>query len=208
MGGRMQVFWAMVAACLLAGPLAAQPAPYRVVNVDQTDTLQIRETPSPTGAIIGTLGPNARQVEVLEARHGWGRILAGEGQGWVSLAYLAPQERARLDAFDAPAGFHCTGTEPFWGLEIAGSGTVRFHDALTLGEDRTADIFDARTASARFDPHVYHFTGDVSGFAVVSAARCSDGMSERDYGWRALVDVRDDEGGRFLEGCCRTPVAD
>lgn len=88
----------------------AQPALYRVVNVDSHDVLNVRQTPSPTSAIVGALPPGTRRVEVLEARHGWGRILMPGGEGWVSLAYLAEMERADIAGHTAPGGFSCAGT--------------------------------------------------------------------------------------------------
>ena len=195
-------------ASIASGPAMAQPAVYRVVNVDSTDVLNVRRTPSPTSAIVGALPPGAGRVEVLETRHGWGRILMRGGEGWVSLAYLAEAERAMIDGHSAPGGFSCAGTEPFWGLEIGVDGTGAFNDAMTLGEERAFRIADARTARGRLHPYVYHFGGEASGFAVVTPRACSDGMSERDYGWHVVADIGDGEGRRLLDGCCWTPPAE
>ena len=41
---------ALLAILVVAAPLAAQPATYRVVNVDADDVLNVRRTPSPTSA--------------------------------------------------------------------------------------------------------------------------------------------------------------
>ena len=191
-----------------AAPADAQDAPplYRVVNVDAHDTLNIRATPSPTAAILGDLPPDTRSVEVLETRHGWGRILSGEGSGWISLAYLDVMDRPSVAGFDAPAGLHCAGTEPFWGVAINPDGSAVYHDMMTLGEDRTMAITDARTARGRFAPFIYHVDGELTGMALIRPAQCSDGMSDRTYGWEAVVDMRDEAGARLMEGCCWTPV--
>lgn len=190
-----------------AAPADAQAAPplYRVVNVDAHDTLNIRATPSPTAAILGDLPPDTRSVEVLETRHGWGRILSGEGSGWISLAYLDVMDRPSLAGFNAPAGLQCAGTEPFWGVAIHADGSAVYHDMMTLGEDRTMVISDARTARGRFAPFIYHFEGEVAGMALIRPAQCSDGMSDRVYGWEAMIDMRDEAGARLMEGCCWTP---
>ncbi|WP_203293536.1 COG3650 family protein [Maricaulis parjimensis] len=197
---------ALMLALVPAGKLLAQPTLYRVVNVDAHDTLVIRATPSTTSAIIGTLQPTASAVEVLEVRHGWGRILQDEGSGWVSLAYLSEMPRPGVAGMDAPAGLQCSGTEPFWGLSIRPDGSAIYHDMMTLGEERVVTITDARTARSRFEPFIYYFTGEIEGMALIRPGRCSDGMSDRDYGWQAVVDARDGEGARLMEGCCRTPV--
>ncbi|WP_300543280.1 SH3 domain-containing protein [Maricaulis sp.] len=190
---------------LTAGTAHARPDVHRVVNVDQTDVLNIRETPSPTSAIVATLSPNARMVEVLETRHGWGRVVVRGGEGWVSLAYLAAMDRTPIPGQGAPGGFRCAGTEPFWGLDIGTDGTGRYHDMMSLGEERAIAVSESRTASGRFQPFVYRFGGEAGGVAVVTEGMCSDGMSDRQYGWRAYVDAEDGEGVRFVEGCCWTP---
>jgi len=197
-----------VSAVLAGGSALAQPAVYRVVNVDSGDVLNVRRTPSPTSAIVGSLPPGAERVEVLETRHGWGRILMRGAAGWVSLAYLAEDERAMIEGYTAPGGFSCAGTEPFWGLAIGMNGTGAFNDAVTLGEERSFAIGDARTAQGRFYPYVYHFDGEASGFAVIEPRACSDGMSEREYGWHVVADIGDGEGRRLLDGCCWTPPAE
>lgn len=188
-----------------APPAVAQVSIHRVVNVAPSDVLNIRATPSPTSAIVGSLAPGTSQVEVLERRHGWGRVLVDGGEGWVSLAYLAESERAAIPGLDAPGGFACAGTEPFWGLTIGTDGSGSWNDLATLGEARAVSVDDARTAGNRHEPFVYRFSGEAEGMAVLSREACSDGMSDIAYGWRAYVDVADGAGRRFVTGCCRTP---
>lgn len=197
-----------LAVLMTAGPAQAQPAVYRVVNVDSHDVLNVRRTPSPTSALVGSLPPGASRVEVLETRHGWGRVLLRGAEGWVSLAYLAEDERPDIPGQSAPGGFACAGTEPFWGLEIDAGGQGRFNDAMSMGEERGLEVSDVRTARGRMYPFVYRFEGEVTGFALVSPQACSDGMSERGYGWRVSADVEDGEGRRLLDGCCWTPAAE
>lgn len=196
-----------IAGMAASGAAMAQPALYRVVNVDSHDVLNVRQTPSPTSAIVGELPPGTARVEVLEARHGWGRILMRGGAGWVSLAYLAEMERTDIAGHTAPGGFSCAGTEPFWGLEVGMDGDGRFNDAMTLGEERDFRVTDARTARGRFYPYVYRFEGEAGGFAVIAPQACSDGMSDRAYGWHVVADIGDGEGRRLLDGCCWTPPA-
>ncbi|RKQ95568.1 SH3 domain-containing protein [Maricaulis maris] len=195
---------AIVFAC---GTAQAQPQLYRVVNVDQTDTLNVRATANPTAAIVDTLSPNASRVEVLEERHGWGRVIAGEGEGWINLAYLLRMERPAIGEFDAPGGLQCSGTEPFWGLQLHESGDATYYDGESLGAELALNVVDARTARARPDPHVYYLSGAAEGVAVIASGQCSDGMSDRRYGWQASVDMRSPDGvSRLVQGCCFTPV--
>lgn len=193
--------------CLPLAAAEAQPGLYRIVNVDSFDVLNVRETANPLSAILGTLAPDAEMIEVLEEEDGWGRILLDEGNGWVNMSYLAPMDRPMAGEFDAPGHFQCLGTEPFWGAQLGSDGRLSFHDGMSLGEELTAELTDAQTASARPDPHYYAFEGAVSGTLIIDAETCSDGMSDRDYGWRAYLFARDPEGGRrFVDGCCMTPL--
>lgn len=180
---------------------------YRVINIDAVDSLDVHETASPISAILTELSATAEMVEVLEEESGWGRILVNGVEGWVSMAYLTPMPRPRAGHTQAPGGFICAGTEPFWGLEIETTGQFGFHDAQTFGETRRADLTRALTASSRPYPYSYRFQGDVSGIAIIDRAECSDGMSDFDYGWRVFIEVQDaQDDPRLMEGCCRTPV--
>lgn len=194
--------------CLVMTAAAeAQTGVYRVIGVDSTDVLNIRAEADPRSAILATLAFDAALVEVLEEEGGWGRVLLEEGSGWVSMRHLEPMDRPRAGAFDAPGNFQCMGTEPFWGAEIGVDGSVSYYDALTMGEQQQADLTLAETASARFTPYHYVFEGAVTGHLIIDAQACSDGMSDRDFGWRAYLFADDREGGRrFVEGCCMTPL--
>ena len=208
-GEKMRLCMAMIAVFLIAAPVAAQPSLYRVVNVASDDVLNIRSQPSAGSALVGAFSPGTERVEVLAIQSGWGRVVAGEGMGWVNLAYMEPMDQPRAGDWDAPGALSCGGTEPFWGATIGADGSASFYDAYSYGENRALTLTDARTASARPWPHHYSFTGAAEGDLVVDVQQCSDGMSDRDYPWRAYLYVRDQEGGpRFMEGCCRTlPVA-
>lgn len=205
----MRAILALAAVLIMSGSATADYLVYRVVNVDPMDVLNIRATANPVSAIRGELPHDAEMVEVLEEEAGWGRIIYDGVEGWVSTAYLAPMPRPRAGQTIAPGGFVCSGTEPFWGLTLDESGAVEFYDAQTFGEAWDADVHDGRIASSRPYPYAYHFSGRISGMAILDRGMCSDGMSDFNYGWRAYVDVRDDDNGaRLLEGCCRTPVRD
>jgi uncharacterized membrane protein len=85
-----------------------------------------------------------------------------------------------------------TGTEPFWGGEIAG-GTMLW---------TTPDNIDGeRIAVTRFAGRGgLSFSGELQGRAidlVVTPAPCSDGMSDRSYPFTVTVQFGDDQ----LQGC-------
>ena len=203
--------WLLGVLVFMAGVsiVEAQPGVYRVVDVGASDVLNIRAAADARSEILGGLAPDAVMVEVLEQDEGWGRIVFEEENGWVNLGFLSPMERQTAGEFNAPGQFQCMGTEPFWGAEIGRDGGFRFYDAMSMGEDLSADLTSAETASARPEPYHYRFDGEISGSLTIAAQTCSDGMSDRDYGWRVYLFAYDRENGRrFVDGCCMTPLSE
>lgn len=175
------------------------PELFRVTGVTAGDTLNVREAPSASAADIGDLAPGA-VVEVLgpDPEGRWGRIIHEGGNGWVSLAYLAPADRGRVGASEVPAGLLCAGTEPFWSLRVD-------HDRLTYEDPESAPraipLTFATAASGRRGYPALLRGEDAAGRVdlIVRPEACSDGMSDITYGWAAEVAWPD----RFLAGCCR-----
>jgi len=203
---RVTAFAAVLMALLWTSAAPAQTVVYRAVNLGPADRLDVRATPNPNGAIVARLSPGVRHLDVIETRDGWGRILLRNAGGWVDLAHLAAEPRTPIPGQSAPGGFHCAGTEPFWGLEIGRDGTGHYNDLSTLGDERALTVTASQSASGREQPFVFRFDGEVGGTAIISRQSCSDGMSDRVYGWQAYIEAMDADGWRFVEGCCRVPL--
>lgn len=194
--------------CMLGMPLWATqdqwPALYDVTGVAANDTLNIRQSPSPSAPIVGQLGPNDRGVEVIRPndRHTWGQVNAGEVSGWVSLRFLARQPGQWLGQL--PHIRACYGTEPFWGLDIAPDGRARFR---TPQQSMSGGISGTVTASGRIDTHAVEFSMDGNPgtrlTGILRLAACNDGMSDRNFG--ISIDLFSGSGARdmrLLTGCC------
>ncbi|MDJ1009553.1 MAG: SH3 domain-containing protein [Paracoccaceae bacterium] len=190
----------------LAAPASATvdgwPALYDVAGVAEADMLNIRAEPSAGSEIIGRLAPGARAVEVVDISPDgrWGLVNAGEGSGWVSLAFL--KRRAGQWAGLAPETARCFGNEPFWSLAYGDKGAVfESPDALPL---EFAESLRLRSRN-RIDRHAHVYENDLGGFvATFRNATCSDGMSDRVYGWGVdlLLVVAGDENAQLFSGCC------
>ncbi len=185
----------------------AQAAPdttYQVTNVASDDVLNIRAVPDHQAHIIGTLAPGTSGVrqtgndkQVADAR--WVEIHHQGLTGWVNEHFL---KRAAPPA--PPAFFHerlvCSGTEPFWGLEIDGKNGAL--DSLAEGR---ADIAFETVRNAQGVPVLWSFRGkDVrTGKAAISileeTGQCSDSMSDLTYRYSIRLDIED---GPFFAGCC------
>ena len=171
----------------------------RVIGVAGDDVLNIRAEASASATILGSLRPDARDVEIvaLSEDRRWGLIRTGERVGWVSMRFMAPQGTPPWHS--GQQALTCSGTEPFW--------TLRFFLPDNRAEYLSPDTsFEMRTdapllPATRFPQTLaLPFSGAREGVAVVRAGLCSDGMSDRLYGLEAQVYWRGDPEG--LSGCC------
>ena len=174
------------------------PAPYAVTDVAANDTLNIRSSPDTNAGIIGEYPPYVLNIEVLRLSHDgeWGLVGVPEGNGWVAMRYLAASDHQDPTAFFRPMS--CYGTEPFWSLNVTARGDEyqSMGDPrrdLTLIFERTAPngalaIFEDGTSSQRT--------------LIVKRGYCTDGMSDREFGWQATL-FNDAPGDSAVQsGCC------
>ncbi|SDI81050.1 SH3 domain-containing protein [Aliiruegeria lutimaris] len=193
----------LAAVALTASRLSAQieqvhiPQLHDVTGVAADDTLNIRAEASGAAAIIGELGPFETGIEVtaLNSSGAWGRIIAGETDGWVSMAYLSPRP---LPSGGFPNGMRCYGTEPFWSIDF--SDGMATYSEMGDAQPQTGSFFAARLYDvvSGFDiPLPNH---DLSG--VIEPASCTDGMSDRTFGWQLLLLTRQGNARHLLHGCC------
>jgi len=190
-----------------ASPAAATqeyilPTLFDVTGVAANDVLNIRAAPSARAEIIGTLSPNARDIEVVgyDETGQWARINTGERSGWAALRYLAYQ----IDVWTPgtlPPTLHCLGNEPFWSFRPRGDDVVfstpdapesamRIEQVLATGMFRDP----RRSVSAQGENH--RMT------AVMVPMACSDGMSDRSYGLDVTVILEGRGEPQMLTGCC------
>lgn len=178
------------------------PTLFDVTGVAANDVLNIRAAPDASAEIIGTLSPNARDIEVVgyDETGQWARINTGERSGWAALRYLAYQ----VDVWTPgtlPPTLHCLGNEPFWSFRPIGDNMVfstpdapesmmRIEQVLTTGMFRDPRrSVTAQGASRRMT-------------AVMVPMACSDGMSDRSYGLDVTVILEGRGEPQMLTGCC------
>ncbi|MEM9348617.1 MAG: hypothetical protein AAGA47_00015 [Pseudomonadota bacterium] len=202
----------LVAVFLLTlGGIVAQaepfPALYDVRGVADDDVLFIREAPSSAGAIIDRFRPEETGIEVVRAQGNWARVRVGESMGWASLRFLVRQQGQGLS--EVPPELFCGGTEPFWTLDIE-----RDKGGAYPGEFLYPGVFEGpqrvHLEALRPAPNDLRQLG---GFGVrgpsgdpftlgIKRQLCSDGMSDIEYGFTALVIARFGEAMQALGGCC------
>ena len=185
----------------------AEPAYYRVSGVSAHDVLNIRAEPTVNAPIVGTLPPGASPVEVLETSGNWARLSTGEGPGWVSLRFLQEISVATLPGTHLPEGLVCVGAEPFYDIALNGAAIRHRHP------DNEAGIVYAPARSGTTAARLgrYFVEGERNGGAgrmsmIVRSEACTDGMSDRDYGWSLDAIIVGDGEPYALEGCCFLPM--
>ncbi len=196
-------FLALLAFLLSALPLAAQefPALYRVVGVMADDMLNIRAEPGTSAPVIGGFAPGQRGIEVMATSPDgrWGLVNSGEQAGWSSLRFLARESGPGWRAGAQP--LVCFGTEPFWRANLF----LPTHRAEVFFMDEGGFELVLDTGPLPSTPFpatlAIPFSGMREGMAVVRAALCSDGMSDRLYGLETQIYWRGQREG--LSGCCR-----
>ena len=191
--------WIAVFAVLFSGVFPAAsfefglPAIYEVAGISEDDFLNVRSGPSTSHPVIDGL-PNGAQVEVTsESGDGWARILHGEGNGWVAMRYLQARSTAGISE-----ELFCAGTEPFWGLSLEPGDTMTFNEMDQAPVRISPEWRNGVAGSSNSGFAV----GSESYIALFNRRECSDGMSDRTYGW-ALDFLKTEGQGAYLQGCCR-----
>lgn len=184
--------------CLLAGPLWAQtlPAQYEVTGVADNDVLNIRAEPRASAELVGTYWPYALNIEVLRLSDdgGWGMVGLPEGNGWVSMRYLRPQP---VTPGDFPLPLTCYGTEPFWTIGLYPGGS-EYNDPFIGRMD-----LELLEGEAGANGVLARLRGDDRKIDLITERGwCSDGMSDREFGWRATAFLRFVDDTYTVSGCC------
>jgi len=212
--------------------LAAFAAPldpnttFRVVNVSASDTsgLNVRNFPVEASnlsstKIVGHLSWQASGIitsgMVVRFPNGaiWRHIRLGNVIGWVNGKYLEAEASSQTSG-QLPDKLLCGGTEPFWGLRI--SKTSSTYDGVGLNNDEWVEgeklEFLASNQLAGRPTKTWAVTlkrKSVSQYITSLISRtekyCSDGMSDRDYPYQAIV-----LPGNVpvpMQGCCQRDIS-
>lgn len=175
---------------------------YRVIDVREGDTLNIRAQPDASSQIVGLLEPDVEDVIVAGTRmelNGsvWWQIVGEDGLGWVNARYLSPDETPADN--DTLFPLRCNGTEPFWTLSIGGEEAV----FQTPVEDNLTWTAGPMTSAVGLVGRYAVRLESEDGIGHVAAWRnhrfCSDGMSDVGFPYEAMVIAPD---GTVYGGCC------
>ena len=175
----------------------AQPSQrFLVYDVAAHDVLNIRVGPDVSAEKIGEYAPDAANIEVIRTTPDghWGMVGLGERNGWVAMRHLMRQTEASLTL---PSPLHCFGTEPFWSLRME-------DDDVTLSDPELGQITMGLTQHS-FAPNGYLVRFDsveTASHMIIRQGYCSDGMSDREFGFTAALFFQSASGSRVAAGCC------
>ncbi len=180
----------------------AFPALYDVVGVASNDVLNIRAKPAASSDIIGALPHAQKGVEVVrrDPTGRWGLVNTGERSGWVSMRFLAQQPRQA--GFGEARPLFCSGTEPFWSVQIGRDQSLRFD---LMGESQRTLAQESRLDPAgRSDKYAAVWgSSDSRIVGVMTRTSCSDGMSDREFAIAVDFLLFGAVGsGSMVSGCC------
>jgi uncharacterized membrane protein len=199
----------MVAALALApAALAGKPPPATIPSYVAAPAEGLTVRAAPGGAPIGDLAAGAQPIEIsgLDETGEWGRIIYGEGDGWIELARAAPVDPPVLTIAPIRAGLVCAGNEPFWSLRFADEKANFVEPGV---EPVSFELSRPATAAgaAGWPLSVTLVGGEASGVALLRPLACSDGMSDRSYPWTLDFLTQREGAPLLLTGCCRVPIA-
>lgn len=181
-----------------AGVARAQdlPALFDVIGVGSDDILNIRAAPNAAAAVYGSYAPDLTGVEVITLSEDgkWGEVGLPEGSGWVALRFLTAQA-ADPTAFPQP--LRCLGTEPFWSFTIDNDIGNFLGPEVDIIIPMIAESVTDRGYSAAF----------ISDFGpmrsiTINRETCTDGMSERLFGYSVRLHRVEKDAPLLLAGCC------
>lgn len=198
---RFAVLLLSLLAALPAGAQTVLPTLFDVTGVAASDRLNVRAAPDASSSILSGLAHDAKGVEVVAVRSGWGLVNTHERSGWVNMRYL--QERAGVwQAGQVPAALNCLGTEPFWSLRQVGGNLVYETPESSRQLQRRVVVDNPHQPG----PARSIVAGDEAGrlTVVLHPGQCSDGMSDRAFGLSAtLLFEGAGQASRMENGCCR-----
>ena len=118
---------AFIAICLAGAACEAkdEPLSYSTYGVGPNDTLALRANPSATAQKLGDIPHDASDLHAsgnTTAAGDWAEIEYHGRRGWVNSRYLA---FGASSGKQLPALLNCSGTEPFWAINLAGTFATR-----------------------------------------------------------------------------------
>ncbi len=182
------------------------PDVFTVTGIAADDTLNVRQAPSSSSTDIGDLALyELIEVIALSDDGKWGQIIWQEGNGWIAMRFLTPSPLPHMHDSPMPLRLSCGGTEPFWTAFIGPDQTFEFINRGEPSQGAQSRPITQSTKAIGIQPYSFAFTaGEFTG--LLDRAECSDGMSDRTYGWQLRLINPSPNGLQLWSGCCQAGI--
>jgi len=160
------------------------------------DVVTIHAEPEGGAEIVGTIPANSGGITVTAQGTDtldWVHIRFREIEGWVDARYLHFLNAGQT----LPIRLSCTGTEPFWGIDLSYSRLEA--EFVFAGTEYSAGFAPPVSPASRTTSWLFSEFDAGEDFALIERRTCSDGMSDAAHPY--TVTARLD--GQLLAGCCR-----
>ncbi len=175
---------------------------YRVVDFGTGDAVQLREKPSHSSALMGTLEKDEVVFSDGTRDQGsfltWQRIRQNQVEGWVEARQLWRALPMTLAKTDLPAAGYCGASSPPWGMRWNGHSVLM---SLFPGKHE----FAVQSVQSGVSPGSVLVTGSAPEAAItfVYSDEICHGEGNATVGWgAAYIVVREKGAERLYKGCC------
>lgn len=201
---------ALVLALSVTPVMAADMQIYTVTNVSAGGALNMRSAPGTNNSIVVKIPADGEGIVATgeEKKVGattWAKVYWNGKGGWVSKSYLRPDKATggspapKPPASNAGVVMKCSGTEPFWGIDITES---KLNVNMSDGPQYNVPVtFRQTSANNRTIAVIAGANGPNSTQVFLQkVASCSDGMSDNSYPYAATAVLNNKQ---VISGCCK-----
>jgi hypothetical protein len=185
-----------------AASCAVPPGYYRVVDFGTGEAVQLREKPSHSSMLMGTLNNDdvvfSDGTRDQGSYHTWQRIRQNQVEGWVEASHLWRALPMTLAKTDLPAAGYCGASSPPWGLRWD-DRSVRM--SLFPGNHE----FAVQSVKSGVSPGSVLVSGSApeAAMSFVYSDEICHGVGNATVSWgSAYIVIRQDGEERLYKGCC------
>lgn len=172
---------------------------YRVVNVAEGDSLNVRAESNQKSKIIAAIPYNGKDIQVVSLSGSWYKIKIDDQIGWVNSKYLQKEDELKFTE-----KILCFGNEPFWKMAAPGNEIVLNNPEDTNRKYKITKVQQSSNNNNQW----YIFAESTTGTGInifIIRQGCSDDMSDTDY--KYSITIYDSEKDMTINGCCNKLTA-
>lgn len=172
-----------------------------VVNVNNNDSLNLRQQPTGESMLVYRIPYNAKNLIKISEQENWFKVQYRGYLGWVYSRYV--EEARHINYADQFGGeLFCLGTEPHWNLKTEGeNGHFNFlgNKVVLFQNDSVRESLNQNTLLMMNFSNLQEPQQRLD--VTIEKTFCDDGMSDTVYNYK--IHAVDTLRTQFLSGCCQ-----